>query len=182
MESTPLIATWLEQLLPQYGDRRKTQYEEEKDGVRSYLEKLHAELADNYTLEKPLAVGGTGVVFVGTHDRFTQRIVLKFNRPNLPSAEKSMVENETEILPQLSHPNIIRVLDLGHFDVSEQPKLTYLVEPFISGSRPLFSIGKEKEADTWLGHRIAGLRLALADGAADPGHTTEQWPSSSLSG
>src|SRR5437867_3390564 len=85
---------WLSRIEAKYGDRRRSQFKAERAALRGYLNVLLARTRDTYSLEKVLAVGGTGVVLVGTHKRFNQPVVLKFNRPNTLPGERSMVANE----------------------------------------------------------------------------------------
>jgi HD superfamily phosphohydrolase len=164
MNISTLVSEWQEQLAVKYGDRRRTEYQRESPMVSQYLTAIVNKVAETYTLEKPWAVGGTGIVFIAKHQRFPQRVVIKFNRPNLPEGELSMVENETRVLPALNHPNIIRVLDVGEI-VGQHPKLTYLVEPFITGSRPLFKplfkLDSDRVTETWLKMRLDTVREKL---------------------
>lgn len=187
-----------EQLERKYGDRRQSQFTKERETVERYFDVVTSRLGGTYVIEKVLAVGGTGIVHVGRHSRFHQPIVLKINRPNIDIEEMSMVEREAKILPTLSHPNIITVLDLGEdAEIPDAPKLTYIVERFITGSKPLFTFDKERVEETWLARRLkelkgqmpAALRLAGDDDAgqatglissllADVASVFSQWVSS----
>src|SRR5574341_660288 len=170
------------QLRENYGDRLSAfsstlAFEDEYPTVQRYFDAIKKRLSDNYRIEKVLAIGGTGIVHVGNHKRFHQPVAIKINRPNL-GKEASMVANEAELLPTLRHPNIISVIDLGTLCDHESrfcecnqnpadcdhdskeacedaPKLTYIVEPFISGSKPFFSNRQEDVKSTWLYHKIA---------------------------
>lgn len=157
------------QLQSKYGDRRRTEFEKELPTVIRYFEAITARLTDTYDIEKVLAVGGTGIVHLGKHKRFPQPIVLKFNRPNIDPEEISMVEHEAGLLPNLSHPNIIRVLDIGELSGNEAqlagvPKLSYIVEPFIEGSKPFFTFDRDRVEDTWLYQSIKKLKERVPDG------------------
>lgn len=157
------------QLQSKYGDRRRTEFEKELPTVIRYFEAITARLTDTYDIEKVLAVGGTGIVHLGKHKRFPQPIVLKFNRPNIDPEEISMVEHEAGLLPKLSHPNIIRVLDIGELSGNEAqlagvPKLSYIVEPFIEGSKPFFTFDRDRVEDTWLYQSIKKLKERVPDG------------------
>src|SRR6266849_5107702 len=116
MEISDPVHKWVKQLEAKYGERRRADYQREQATVTQYLQAIAKQVHDTYTIEKPLAVGGTGIVFVGAHKRLPQQVAIKFNRPNLPDNEVSMVENESRVLPTLNHPNIIRVLDAGTID------------------------------------------------------------------
>jgi serine/threonine protein kinase len=160
MDIQDKIDQWVIQLESKYGDRRKNEFAREIKIIPKYLKILDETLKESYVLDKPLAVGGTGIVFKGNHKRFNQPIVVKFNRPNLLHDEQSMVENEVRILPILNHPNIIRVLDLDQIDV-DGIKLSYLVEPFIEGSCPFFTCDTNQVNETWLKHRITSISRML---------------------
>jgi HD superfamily phosphohydrolase len=177
--------TFLAQLEEKYGERddRKKAFKVEAEKVWLYFEAIAERLDENYVLEKVLAVGGTGIVLTGHHIRFNQPIVVKLNRPNAESEGESMVENEANILPTLTHPNIIGVLDLGRlclhdssicFCEQENPKcnhkkeecnvaskLTYIVEPFITNSRPFFSNDPANRKRTWLFEKVQALTTGL---------------------
>ena len=155
------INEWLMELAAKYGDRRAVEFQREEATITLYIEKLLSELRETYSLDTILAVGGTGIVFRGAHRRFNQAIVLKLNRPNIAQAEMSMVENEAQILQQMSHPNIIRILDLGHVVFADAPKMTYVIEPFIEGSKPFFTSDPDHAENTWLKQRIRTLQSLL---------------------
>jgi HD superfamily phosphohydrolase len=148
------------QLGAKYGDRRKPDFERELQKVQQYFEAVSGKLSATYTIDSVLAVGGTGIVHKGHHNRFQQPVVVKINRPNFDAEGVSMVEREAQVLPALSHPNIIRVLDLWSFP-DQTPQLTYIVEPFISGSKPLFTPDKEHADGTWLHGRLEELKRAM---------------------
>jgi serine/threonine protein kinase len=156
------------QLEAKYGSRRRGEFTKEWPTVSRYFEAVIKRLDDTYDIEKVLAVGGTGIVHLGQHKRFHQPIVLKINRPNIDAETISMVENEANLLPTLTHPNIISVLDLGYFSgqqdkLEDVPKLTYLVEPFITGSKPFFTFDKDHVEETWLFQTISELRSQMPD-------------------
>ena len=117
------------QLEARYGERRSSDFKNEWPVARRYLDAISTRMADSYHIEKVLAVGGTGIVHVGRHVRFHQDVIVKINRPNIDLEATSMVEKEADLLPMLSHPNIIPILDLGKLAGSEAnlegaPKLT----------------------------------------------------------
>lgn len=151
---------YLKQLAQKYGDRRRVEFEHESPTVAEYFAAVVERLSQTYDIEKVLAVGGTGIVHVGRHLRFHQPVVVKMNRPNIDANSVSMVENEADVLPTLRHPNIITVLDVGKLD-QFTPKLTYLVEPFIAGSRPFYAVEKDRAEDTWLYQRLAALKAQM---------------------
>ena len=69
-----------------------------------------------YRIECELARGGMGVVYVARRDdgQFDQRVALKLIKRGMDSDEvQRRFLNERQILAQLSHPNIARLLDGG---------------------------------------------------------------------
>lgn len=200
MSFDPFPEEYLSQLKSKYLDRRKDEFRDEAQTVQEYFEAVQNRLSGSYTFDRVLAVGGTGIVHTGQHNRFHQPVVLKINRPIKASSEASMVEKESTVLPQLVHPNIISVLDLATLcvhasgicdcaqntsdctheeDCNDVPKLTYLVEPFIAGSKPFFAFEEERTNDTWLDAKIEELKGAMPDtlalgNAGDPGQANRR--------
>jgi len=160
------IDEYKHQLAAKYGDRRLAEFQAEWKQVQQYFEAVSDKLSDTYTIEKVLAVGGTGIVHIAQHKRFDKPVAIKINRPNVDPEAVSMVANEATVLPTLHHPNIIQVLDLGELG-EYTPKLTYIVEPFVTGSRPLFTSSKPDREGTWLGVAIERLRKTFP-GAPPP--------------
>jgi HD superfamily phosphohydrolase len=153
----PLSAEeYLSQLEKKYGSRRKEDFKREKSTVSAYFETVRTRLSGTYTIDRVLAVGGTGIVHRARHDRFHQPVIVKINRPNVDPEESSMVAHEAEVLPILRHPNIITVLDRGESS-DHTPKLTYIVEPFIEGSKPFFTYDENTRKETWLDQKLEKL-------------------------
>lgn len=173
---------YTDELKEKYGDRRAEDFAKEGEKAVDYLKEMSRRIADTYTIGDVLAVGGSGIVIKGRHNRFNQPIVVKINRPNAEAEGKSMVENEAHVLPTLSHPNIIGVLDRrklcvhssGFCDCENNkescdhsegcdttPKLTYIVEPFIEGSKPFFTHAPDQVKGTWLYKKVEELKRAM---------------------
>jgi len=172
------------QLEEKYGERT-TDFADEVETVLRYFDAIQNRLAETYIIEKVLAIGGTGIVHVGHHKRFQQKVAIKINRPNLSAEERSMVANEAQLLPKLSHPNIISVLDLGTLcdhksgfceceqhpkdcdhkaeECGETTKLTYIVEPFITGSKEFFTNRPDDVEGTWLHERIIEIKRTIPE-------------------
>ena len=148
---------YLRQLKEKYGERRLSEFKKESDSVAKYFTSVAEDLRVLYTFDKVLAVGGTGIVHSGRHNRFDCPVVLKINRPNVEAEGTSMVEREAIVLPTLHHPNIISVLDLGERP-EFSPKLTFIVEPFITGSKAFFTADEKHVNETWLFKRLADLK------------------------
>ena len=72
-------------------------------------------VAERYRLAMPLGQGGMGVVYRAEDTELDQTIALKFLRPNireLPGAV-DYLRHEVRIARQITHPNVVRVFDLG---------------------------------------------------------------------
>jgi len=96
-----------------------------------------------------------------------------------------MVAKEAKLLPTLSHPNIISVLDMGtlcdhksglcdceqypekcnhpYEKCDENSKLTYIIEPFITGSKLFFTFDKDRADETWLYEKLEELGRNIPD-------------------
>ena len=179
--AAPSTDSWLTEMSTFYGDTRKADFAREKSTIKKYLAALATELLGRYSLARPIAVGGTGIVFLGKDDHLSQEVVIKFNRPNIPSLEASMVTKETRILPGLTHHNIINVLHIGskrfppatNKSQTDCPDLTYIVEPFIKGSAQFFTHSQDEpeKNKTWLWRQITQLEAQLPDPRYDAGQT-----------
>lgn len=134
------IEKWLQEIKDLYGAERADQFKEEERLLRAYLLKLKEETQPSRRLamcrlKSPYKRGGTGIIFRASHAYIPQQeLVLKFNRPRIAGDTRALVENELRILPLLDHANIIRVINVGKFDIeiegSSHP-LCFLVEPYI---------------------------------------------------
>ena len=71
-------------------------------------------LDDKYRIERLLAVGGMGAVYVGTHTKLHKKVAIKILNPELSSAP--MIERfhrEAITASQIGHEGIAQVTDLG---------------------------------------------------------------------
>jgi eukaryotic-like serine/threonine-protein kinase len=87
-----------------------------------------------YELIKEIGSGGMGKVFLATRadDVYRQRVALKVARASFDSAEMTeRFRQERQILANLRHPNIVRLLDGG----TTEEGLPYLVMDYIEGER-----------------------------------------------
>ncbi|MEZ4588073.1 MAG: serine/threonine-protein kinase [Gemmatimonadales bacterium] len=95
---------------------------------RALLPLVQAALNDRYTVDAEIGRGGAAVVFRATSPE-GEVVALKILRPELcvtVTAERFL--REIEIVKQLHHPKIGRLLDAG-----ERDWLVYYVMPFIEG-------------------------------------------------
>ncbi len=74
-----------------------------------------------YILHEELGRGGMAVVYRATHPRTGEEVALKQLMPQFTADEQSLHRflTETELLRQLDHPNIIRIIDAG--DINRCP-------------------------------------------------------------
>jgi len=84
-----------------------------------------------YQIIKPLGEGGMGHVYLAQRNdgTFEQQVALKLPHFNFNPSMKQRFENERQILAQLTHENIARLLDGGTTE-NNQP---YLVMEYING-------------------------------------------------
>lgn len=140
MKYDPEVEQWLSQLEEKYRDAKviPQRFEEDCPLLRVDLPKLKDDLTKRfsniYRIEEAIGVGGTSVVFRVSHSYLPHGFAIKFNRPKLPEAELSILENERTILPKLNHFNIIRIIESGKIDVDvpHSRRLTYIMEPLIT--------------------------------------------------
>jgi serine/threonine protein kinase len=68
----------------------------------------------NYLVGEPIAGGGMGMVYRGTHTRLGRKVAIKVLLPNFAHSEKvrHRFEQEAYVQAQLEHPNIVRVSDM----------------------------------------------------------------------
>ncbi len=91
----------------------------------------------NYELLRPLAAGGMGVVYLGRRadDVYHQNVAIKLIRavhlhdPKARAALVARFEAERQILAQLNHPNIARILDGG----SSESGVPWLAMEYVDG-------------------------------------------------
>jgi serine/threonine protein kinase len=97
--------------------------------MASLLERIRKALSPKYTLEREIASGGMGVVFLGVNTRLRSRVAIKVLRPELATAAmEARFLREARLLAQLSHPNIVTVHDV---DVADG--VHYYVMDYIEG-------------------------------------------------
>ena len=95
----------------------------------SVLERLRNGLPSTLTVERELASGGMGMVFLGRDESLDRRIAIKVLRPELSTAVAvERFVREAQYLAGLNHPNIIPVHQAGRAD-----GLAYYVMDFVDG-------------------------------------------------
>lgn len=124
----------------------------------SVLERLREALAPGYTVEREIATGGMGTVYLGRDERLARAVAIKILRPELSTAvavERFL--REAQYLANLNHPHIVPV----HF-AGEGNGLVYYVMDYVEGDTLARRIARDPLS---LGETISlgrGLLGALA--------------------
>lgn len=151
----PDVELWLSEIRDLYGKDHADDFKVEAPFLKRFLLKLKVETREKgrlsiCKLEHPLKRGGSSVVFKAHHTFIPDhQIALKIGRPKEDCIER--MRNEIAILTQLDHSNIVRVIDAGELETTEDEAfpLLFIMEPFISGVTPLNkfaeSLNYEKE-------------------------------------
>ncbi len=95
--------------------------------MATLLERLRAALAPDYEVERELASGGMGVVFLGRDVALGRHVAIKIIRPDRATANATeRFVREAQILAALSHPNLVPVHRAG-----EAAGFSYYVMDFL---------------------------------------------------
>jgi predicted Ser/Thr protein kinase/tetratricopeptide (TPR) repeat protein len=79
------------------------------------LERLRAALAPEYDVEREIATGGMGMVFLGREIALDRPVAIKVLRPELATAHAAeRFLREARILASVRHPHIVPVHRVGH--------------------------------------------------------------------
>ncbi|MGA2384484.1 MAG: serine/threonine-protein kinase [Gemmatimonadales bacterium] len=82
--------------------------------MTALLDRLREALAPDYEVERELASGGMGVVFLGRDVALDRRVAIKIIKPELATAAAAeRFIREARILASLNHPNVIPVHRAG---------------------------------------------------------------------
>jgi serine/threonine-protein kinase len=88
--------------------------------------RLRAALADRYDIERQVGQGGMATVFAAWDRQYERRVALKVLRPDIASSlGPNRFRTEARIVGQLSHPNVLPLLEAGEAD-----GLLYFSMPF----------------------------------------------------
>ena len=84
-----------------------------------------------YTLESLLGRGGSGSVYLATHDRLERKAALKIISPELAHDDEFRARflREAQLAASLDHPNVIPIFDAGDAD-----GVLFLAMRYVSGS------------------------------------------------
>ncbi len=93
------------------------------------LEQLKAALADRYAIERELGSGGMATVYLAQDLKHERQVAVKVLRPELAAAlGADRFNQEIKIAANLTHPNILTLIDSGDAD-----GLQYYVMPYVEG-------------------------------------------------
>jgi eukaryotic-like serine/threonine-protein kinase len=96
----------------------------------SVQDRLHAALAERYTIERELGHGGMAIVFLAGDLKHPRRVALKVLKPELASSlGTDRFLREIGIAAGLTHPHILPLYDSGEAD-----GLLYYVMPYVGES------------------------------------------------
>src|SRR4029077_17079731 len=91
-------------------------------------------IGGRYQLDRrPVGEGGMGMVYKA-YDSITKRhVAVKTMLGSLSPAALALFSKEWTVLAQLSHPNIVDVLDTGEFEQDGESR-PFFVMPFLPGA------------------------------------------------
>ena len=113
-------------------------------GIRHWSNRHVPARLGPYRVLELLGRGGLGEVYLAERDdeHFHKRVAIKWIRPELSSSDlERRFRFERQVLAQLEHPHIARILDAGAEGGS-----TYLVMELVEG-RPLLAYCRERQLD-----------------------------------
>jgi eukaryotic-like serine/threonine-protein kinase len=92
---------------------------------------IGAILGETYRIDRLLARGGCGDVYVATHLRLGSEVAVKLLLPSLAGNVQALarLQREADIMSTVRHPHIVQILD---FDVTEQG-IPFLVMELLEG-------------------------------------------------
>jgi tRNA A-37 threonylcarbamoyl transferase component Bud32 len=126
------------------------------------LERLREALAPDYEVERQVASGGMGVVFLGRDVALDRRVAIKIIKPELATATAAeRFIREARVLASLSHPNILPVHRAGesrgfYYYVMEYLEAATLADRLAEGPLPsgeALAVGRDVLAALEAAHR-----------------------------
>ena len=96
--------------------------------MTSWVERVRAALAPRgYDVERELATGGMGTVFLARHQELGRLVAIKIIRPELHTAlAAERFRQEGKVLASFSHPNIVPIHDASEADGMPYYEMEYL--------------------------------------------------------
>ena len=91
---------------------------------------LGSSLGSRYRIERLLGQGGMGSVYLAYDKELDRQVALKMIRPELASNENVLArfKREIQLSSKVTHPNVLRVYDLG-----EEDGIRFLTMQFVEG-------------------------------------------------
>ena len=125
--------------------------------VAAYTLRPGVVLAGRYRIESLLGRGGMGTVFRALDTRLGRPVAIKVHHGRASALER--LRQEARALAQLSHPNVVTVLEVGSVDGSP-----FVVMEFVDGAnaRQWRDAGERSWQEIVALYREAGLGLAAA--------------------
>jgi len=89
-------------------------------------------LDDKYRIDRLLAIGGMGAVYVGAHTKLKKKVAIKVLRTELANAADAVERFQREAIAasQIGHDNIVEVTDLG----TTEGGVAFLVMEYLEGT------------------------------------------------
>jgi eukaryotic-like serine/threonine-protein kinase len=115
------------------------------------LDRLQADLADRYRIERELGQGGMATVYLAEDLKHHRQVALKVLRPDLSAllgAERFL--KEIEVTANLQHPHLLPLFDSG-----EAAGLLFYVMPYLTGESLRQKLVREKQLGIAEAVRIA---------------------------
>lgn len=121
----------------------------------------------NVRIEKELARGGMGEVYVGTHLRLDRLVIVKVMHSYIEadSELQSRFEQEAKVVAALRHPNIVQIFD---FDIAEGHP--YIVMEYLRGPSLAAYLGELNRRDEKLPPAQVARLLSIMGTALDYAH------------
>ena len=118
----------------------------------TYLERLREALRPEYEVERELASGGMGTVFLARDVTLDRPVAIKINRPELATAEATEhFLREARVLANIVHPHVVPVHRAGEaggfayyvMDHIDHPTLAERLERGSMSSREVLKLGRD---------------------------------------
>ncbi len=101
-----------------------------------------------YRIDRVIASGGMGTVYVATQDEPQREVALKVMKRGIASRSAlRRFGHESQILARLHHPGIAQVYDVGVYD-DGSGGVPYFVMEYIRGARTLTEYARSEDLET----------------------------------